>query len=233
MSKYKDYTILIIDDDKELLESLYKYLKSKGFEKILTAKSLVEAEFKIANTKLDLIVLDLMLPDGSGFDLLKDVRKKSKVPVIILSALDGIEDRREGFASKADDYIVKPFLPEDLFWRIEAILRRSSASMEEKKVKLGKVIFDKEKAVLIKKDREENLTAKQFQILDLLSNNLNKIVSINQILDDVWGETYGYENTLITHIYRIREKLEEDPKNPKILVTIKGLGYKLVADEDF
>lgn len=161
------------------------------------------------------------------------MRKKSKVPVIILSALDGIEDRREGFESEADDYIVKPFLPEDLYWRIEAILRRSSDSTSEERVKLGKVIFDKQKAVLIKDGREENLTAKQFQILDILSNNINKIVSINQILDDVWGETYGYENTLITHIYRIRDKLEEDPKNPKVLVTIKGLGYKLVSDEDF
>lgn len=128
---------------------------------------------------------------------------------------------------------MKPFLPEDLLWRIEAVLRRSQGFMKEERVKLGNVIFDKQKAMLIKNDKEENLTAKQFQILDLLSNNLNKIVSINQILDDVWGETYGYENTLITHIYRIREKLEEDPKNPKILVTIKGLGYKLVASEDF
>lgn len=228
-----DYTILIIDDDKELLESLYKYLKNKGFGKVLTAKNLVEAEFKISNSDLDLIVLDLMLPDGSGFNLLKNIRKKSKVPVIILSALDGIEDRREGFESEADDYIVKPFLPEDLLWRIEAVLRRSQGFMKEERVKLGNVIFDKQKAMLIKNDKEENLTAKQFQILDLLSNNLNKIVSINQILDDVWGETYGYENTLIAHIYRIREKLEEDPKNPKILVTIKGLGYKLVASEDF
>lgn len=232
MSENRDYTILIIDDDKELLESLYKYLKNKEFGKILTAKNLAEAEFKIINSNLDLIVLDLMLPDGSGFDLLRRIRKKSDVPIIILSALDGIEDRREGFENKADDYVVKPFLPEDLLWRIEAVLRRSQGYIKEEKVRLGKVIFDKQKAMLIKENNKENLTAKQFQILDLLSNNLNKIVSINQILDDVWGETYGYENTLITHIYRIREKLEEDPKNPKILVTIKGLGYKLVSEQD-
>lgn len=232
MIENRQQAILIIDDDKDLLESLYKYLISKGYKKVLTAKNLAEAEFKVINSNLDLIVLDLMLPDGSGFELLKKIRKKSRVPVIILSALDGIEDKREGFESKADDYIVKPFLPEDLLWRIEAVLRRSSGSMSEGRVRLGKVIFDKQRAMLIRDDKEENLTAKQFQILDLLANNLNKIVSINQILDDVWGETYGYENTLITHIYRIREKLEEDPKNPKVLVTIRGLGYKLVSDED-
>lgn len=232
MIENREQIILIIDDDKDLLESLYKYLVSKGYKKVLTAKNLAEAEFKVINSNLDLIVLDLMLPDGSGFELLKKIRKKSRVPVIILSALDGIEDKREGFGNRADDYIVKPFLPEDLLWRIEAVLRRSLGSMSESRIKLGKVIFDKERAMLIRNNKEENLTAKQFQILDLLANNLNKIVSINQILDEVWGETYGYENTLITHIYRIREKLEEDPKNPKILVTLKGLGYKLVSDED-
>ncbi len=228
----KDFEILVVDDDEELLESLYRYLKYKRFKKVLTAKSLAEAEFKIINNNLDLIVLDLMLPDGSGFNLLKNLREKSKVPVIILSALDGIEDRREGFESKADDYIVKPFLPEDLLWRIEAVLRRTKKAITNERINLGKVIFDKQKAVLIKDDKEENLTAKQYQILNLLSNNINNIVSINRILDEVWGETYGYENTLITHIYRIREKLEEDPKNPKILVTIKGLGYKLVKGDD-
>ncbi len=223
------YNILIVDDDKELLDNLYNYLNKYNFNKLFTAKNLKEARFKILNNNIDLIVLDLMLPDGSGFEFLKEIRKKSKTPVIILSALDGIEDRKLGFEFESDDYIVKPFLPEDLLWRIMAVLRRSSKDFFNREINLQGVIFNREKAVLIKNGVEENLTAKQFKILDMLSSNLNKIISIDQLLEEIWGETYGYENTLITHIYRLREKLEEDPSNPKILITIKGLGYKLVS----
>lgn len=173
------------------------------------------------------LVLDIMLPDGSGFDLLSEVRKTSKLPVIVLSALDGRDDMKSGFDLEADDYIVKPFLPEDLLWRIRAVLRRSYKQYNKDKINLNGVILDKERALLIKETTEIPLTAKQFKILDYMSENLNKIVSIDQIIDHCWEDSFGYENTLITHIYRLREKLEDDPSNPKILVTIKGLGYKL------
>lgn len=228
----KNYNLLIVDDDKELLDNLYNFLYENNFSKIFTAKNLKEARFKFINNKIDLIVLDLMLEDGSGFDFLKEVRKKSKTPVIILSALDGILDKRQGFLLESDDYIVKPFLPEDLLWRITAVLRRSDREFSEKNINLNGVIFNRENATLTRDGEMENLTAKQFKILDLLYKNLNRIVSMDQILETIWGETYGYENTLITHIYRLREKLETDPKNPKILVTVKGLGYKLVSKED-
>ena len=172
-----------------------------------------------------------MLPDGSGFDLLKEVRQTSDIAVIILSALDGIDDRREGFENKADDYIVKPFLPDELLWRIDAVLRRSKKIKNEEKIVLGNVIFDKSKGILEKNGEEIPLTATQFKILDYLSENINMIVSIDRILDNIWEDSYGYENTLITHIYRLREKLEDNPRDPKILITIKGLGYKLVKEE--
>lgn len=224
----KDFSILVVDDEKNLLENLYKFLKDKGFKKVYTAKNLKESRFKLENFKIDLIVLDLMLPDGSGFDLLKEIRLTSDIAVIILSALDGIDDRREGFENKIDDYIVKPFLPDELLWRIDAVLRRSIRNKNKEKINLGNVIFDKSKAVLEKNGKEIVLTAKQFKILDYLSENINMIVSIDKILENIWQDSYGYESTLITHIYRLREKLEDNPREPKILITIKGLGYKLV-----
>lgn len=227
----KNFNILVVDDEKDLLENLYNFLKSKGFKKVYTAKNLKESRFKIANFKIDLIVLDLMLPDGSGFDLLKEVRGNSDVAVIILSALDGIDDRKEGFENKADDYLVKPFFPDELLWRIDAVLRRSKKIKNEEKINLGKVIFDKSKGVIEKNGEEIPLTATQFKILDYLCENINMIVSIDRILDHIWKDSYGYENTLITHIYRLREKLEDNPRDPKILITIKGLGYKLVKEE--
>nr|WP_019131771.1 response regulator transcription factor [Peptoniphilus obesi] len=190
-----------------------------------------ESRFKLENFKIDLIVLDLMLPDGSGFDLLKEVRQTSNMGVIILSALDGIDDRREGFENKADDYLVKPFFPDELLWRIDAVLRRSKKIKKEEKINLGNVIFDKSKGILEKNGEEIALTATQFKILDYLSENINMIVSIDRILENIWKDSYGYENTLITHIYRLREKLEDNPRDPKILVTIKGLGYKLVKED--
>ncbi len=123
MDIFRDANILLVDDESYLIDSMYKFLKNKGYQKILTAKNIAEARFKLNNNKVDLMILDIMLTDGSGFDLLKDLRKKSSLPVIILSALSGIDDKKEGFDLEVDDYIVKPFLPEDLLWRIEAVLR--------------------------------------------------------------------------------------------------------------
>lgn len=226
-----NFSLLIVDDERNLLENLYNFLKDKGFKNIYTAKNLKESRFKLANFKIDLVVLDLMLPDGSGFDLLKEIRKQSDMAVIILSALDGIDDRKEGFENKADDYLVKPFFSDELLWRIDAVLRRSKKIKNNEKINLGKVIFDKTKGILIKNGKEIPLTATQFKILAYLTDNMNMIVSIDKILDHIWEDPYGYENTLITHIYRIREKLEDNPREPEILITIKGLGYKLVKED--
>ena len=227
-----NFSILIVDDETNLLDNLYNFLKEKGFKKVYTAKNLKESRFKLTNFKIDLVVLDLMLPDGSGFDLLKEIRKTSDMAVIILSALDGIDDRKEGFENKADDYLVKPFFPDELLWRIDAVLRRSKKIKNEERINLGKVIFDKSKGILIKNGEEIPLTATQFKILSYLADNMNMIVSIDRILENIWEDSYGYENTLITHIYRLREKLEDNPRDPKLLITIKGLGYKLVKEDE-
>lgn len=150
----KNFNILVVDDEKNLLENLYNFLKDSGFKNVYTAKNLTESKFKLKNFKIDLIVLDLMLPDGSGFDLLKELRQTSNVAVIILSALDGIDDRREGFENKADDYIVKPFFPDELLWRIDAVLRRSKKIKSEERINLGGVVFDKSKGILEKTEKK-------------------------------------------------------------------------------
>lgn len=230
MNNFRDARLLLVDDEDYLITSMYKFLKNKGYDNVMTAKNIKEASFKLKNNKVDLMILDIMLPDGSGFDLLEKLRKKSSLPVIILSALSGIDDKKVGFDLEVDDYIVKPFLPEDLLWRIEAVLRRTYQNKNDKITLLGGIVFDRERAVLIKNKEEIQLTAKQFKILDYLAININKIVSIDQIIDRCWEESFGYENTLITHIYRLRDKLEDDPANPKILITVKGLGYKLLGE---
>lgn len=230
MNIFRDARILLVDDETYLINSMYKFLKNKGYNNVITAKNIKEASFKLKNNSVDLMILDIMLPDGSGFDLLEELRKKSTLPVIILSALSGIDDKKEGFGLEVDDYIVKPFLPEDLLWRIEAVLRRTYQNKNDKITLLDGIVFDREKAILIKNEEEIQLTAKQFKILDYLAININKIVSIDQIIDRCWEESFGYENTLITHIYRLRDKLEDDPANPKILITVKGLGYKLLGE---
>ena len=230
MNNFRDAMLLLVDDEDYLITSMYKFLKNKGYDNVMTAKNIKEASFKLKNNKVDLMILDIMLPDGSGFDLLEKLRKKSSLPVIILSALSGIDDKKVGFNLEVDDYIVKPFLPEDLLWRIEAVLRRTYQNKNDKITLLGGIVFDRERAILIKNKEEIQLTAKQFKILDYLAININKIVSIDQIIDRCWEESFGYENTLITHIYRLRDKLEDDPANPKILITVKGLGYKLLGE---
>ena len=230
MNNFRDARLLLVDDEDYLITSMYKFLKNKGYNNVMTAKNIKEASFKLKNNKVDLMILDIMLPDGSGFDLLEKLRKKSSLPVIILSALSGIDDKKVGFDLEVDDYIVKPFLPEDLLWRIEAVLRRTYQNKNDKITLLGGIVFDRERAILIKNKEEIQLTAKQFKILDYLAININKIVSIDQIIDRCWEESFGYENTLITHIYRLRDKLEDDPANPKILITVKGLGYKLLGE---
>lgn len=230
MNNFRDARLLLVDEEDYLITSMYKFLKNKGYDNVMTAKNIKEASFKLKNNKVDLMILDIMLPDGSGFDLLEKLREKSSLPVIILSALSGIDDKKVGFDLEVDDYIVKPFLPEDLLWRIEAVLRRTYQNKNNKIILLGGIVFDRERAVLIKNKEEIQLTAKQFKILDYLAININKIVSIDQIIDRCWEESFGYENTLITHIYRLKDKLEDDPANPKILITVKGLGYKLLGE---
>ncbi len=258
-----DCKILLVDDEKALREMVSGFLRRAGFHKVTVAADCLEAEELFALKEPHLVLLDVMLPDGDGFSLLKKLRKMSEVPVIFLSARDEDESRLRGLGLGADDYITKPFLPEELILRVTAVLKRvyRVKSMQEAEViALGRCLVDLGSGVVqwhkdtaadnrpgktggaadgtdgageergtSEKAGEVTLTAKEYAILQKLAQERGRIVSIDALCDAVWQEeNYGYENTLVVHIRRLREKIEEDPSHPKYLLTVRGLGYRLV-----
>lgn len=175
----------------------------------------------------ELAILDVMLPDGNGFDLMTQLKKKGDYPVLFLTARGEDEDKFRGFGLGADDYMVKPFLPKELLFRIMAILRRYYKD-ENPLVQLQNSQIDFARAEVIKSGMLIPLTAKEHRLLWALYRNAGCIVTIDALCEAVWGDNpFGYENSLMAHIRRIREKIEQNPSQPVSLVTIKGLGYKL------
>ena len=223
--------ILLVDDEPELLNMVTSILENEGYTNIKTASTASEAIDACKNFKPELAVLDVMLPDGNGFDLLRELKKISDFPVLFLTARGEDEDKWKGFGSGADDYMVKPFLPKELTVRIMAILRRSYKN-DAPLVILAESEIDFDRAEVRKASDVLPLTAKEYEILSSLYRNAGKIVTIDTLCEAAWGDNpYGYENSLMAHIRRIREKIEADPSHPVSLVTIKGLGYKLILEE--
>ena len=174
-------------------------------------------------------VLDVMLPDGDGFSLLKEIKKSADIPVLFLTACDQPEDLYTGLDAGGDDYMVKPFLPKELLLRITAILRRSYKN-EKPQVQLAHALIDFERAEVVRAGEVFPLTAKEHTILMTLYRSANRIVTIDALCNSAWGDNlYGYENSLMAHIRRIREKIEATPSMPDSLITVRGLGYKLVV----
>ncbi len=228
----KERNILIVDDDDEILDIVKTTLHKEKFINIFTASSCESAYDILYEKDIQFLILDIMLPDGSGYDILKFVRKDKNIPCLFLSALSDMDSKYRGFIVGADDYITKPFMAKDLIYRTLAILARAYPDYSKEIILKGvKVNF--EKAIIYKNKDEISLTAKEFNILEVLYESKNKIVSTDKILARVWGEnSYGYTNTLMAHIRKIREKIEENPSSPKNLITVKGLGYKLVVDDE-
>lgn len=219
--------ILIVDDEQELLNMVSSILNEYGFQNITTAKSVGEAMVKAEGHPPELAILDVMLPDGNGFDLMESLKKKGDYPILFLTARGEDEDKFRGFGLGADDYIVKPFLPKELIYRIMAILRRSYKD-ENPLVQLKNSQIDFARAEVMKDGEHIPLTAKEHMLLSALYRNAGRIVTIDALCEAAWGDNpFGYENSLMAHIRRIREKIEENPSQPVSLVTIKGLGYKL------
>ncbi|WP_419093793.1 response regulator transcription factor [[Clostridium] scindens] len=223
--------ILLVDDEPELLNMVTSILENEGYTNIKTASTASEAIDACKNFKPELAVLDVMLPDGNGFDLLRELKRISDFPVLFLTARGEDEDKWTGFGRGADDYMVKPFLPKELTFRIMAILRRSYKN-DAPLVILAESEIDFDRAEVRKASDVLPLTAKEYEILSSLYRNAGKIVTIDTLCEAAWGDNpYGYENSLMAHIRRIREKIEADPSHPVSLVTIKGLGYKLILEE--
>ena len=242
-----DYKILLVDDEETLREMVSGFLQRAGFLHVAVAGSCREAEAQFAKVSPHLVLLDVMMPDGDGFSLLKRLRESSEAPVIFLSARDEDESRLRGLGLGADDYITKPFLPEELILRVTAVLKRVyrvKDVREEETIALGSCLVDLGSGVVYrnrdakdagdetsvgKADAEVTLTAKEYAIIQKLAQERGRIVTIDALCDAVWQEgNFGYENTLVVHIRRLREKIEEDPSHPQHLLTVRGLGYRLV-----
>lgn len=220
--------ILLVDDEEDLLNLIALILKDNGFKQILTALNAKQALTLCHNETPDLLVLDVMLPDGDGFSLFKQIRQINDAPVIFLTARDEAVDRIAGLGLGADDYIAKPFMPQELVLRILAVLRRCYHQVSPIiHLKNADIYFDR--AEVCRGDQIFSLTAKEYAFLKLLSQNLGRIVSVDAICEALWGDNpWGYENSLNAHVRRIREKIEADPSHPESLITVRGLGYKLI-----
>ncbi len=225
----KNKRLLLVDDEQELLDMVVSILKEEGFHYIATARTVNEALALAESFQPELAILDVMLPDGNGFSLMEQLKSKGEYPVLFLTARGEAEDKLKGFGLGADDYVVKPFLPKELTFRIMAILRRSYKG-ENPLVKLQNSEIDFDRAEVIKDGEHIALTAKEHDILAALYRNAGRIVTIDSLCEAAWGENpFGYENSLMAHIRRIREKIEQNPSHPISLITVKGLGYKLVV----
>jgi len=234
MDELKNKKILLVDDEKELLKMIKSALLDDGFFNIYTAENCKQTLEIIKNQSVSLVLLDVMLPDGDGFSLLRQIRKVLQIPAVFLTAKGEAEDKIYGLGLGADDYIVKPFLMKELILRVTAVLRRTYQSLQcETDFYLGEKYVNFETASVSYRGQEKSFTAKEFILLKKLYENKNRIVTNDALCMAAWGdEYYGYENTLMVHIRRLREKIEENPSEPKYLITSKGLGYKLVIKDE-
>ncbi|MCI8354415.1 MAG: response regulator transcription factor [Lachnospiraceae bacterium] len=222
--------ILLVDDEPELLDMVFSILVEYGFHNVKTAKSVKQALEEAEKFHPDLAILDVMLPDGNGFDLMKRLKKNNDYPVLFLTACGEDDDKLKGFGLGADDYMIKPFLPKELLFRVMAILRRSYRK-EDPVVQLHDSRIDFSRAEVIKNEEHIPLTAKEHDLLSALYRNAGRIVTIDALCEAAWGDNpFGYENSLMAHIRRIREKIELNPSQPVSLVTVRGLGYKLIVE---
>lgn len=233
MEDLKHKKLLIVEDEREIRQMVEEFLRKEGFQRIFQAENCAEALEIMKSRKPDAAILDVMLPDGDGFSLLSEIRRSSNIPVLFLTARGEDEDRLLGLGLGADDYIVKPFLPKELVLRLLAVLRRvySPPKKEEFPVfQLGTRIVDLESGIVKDGETEIPLTAKEHALLVKLYEHRNRIVTNDALCQAAWGDDYfGYENTLMVHIRRIREKIEEHPSQPEFLLTVRGLGYKLMV----
>lgn len=221
--------ILLVDDEPGLRRLVIDILSDDGFSAVIDAGTVKAGLSYARQEKPDLAILDVMLPDGDGFSLMKSLRTFTDIPVIFLTARDEASDKLAGLGLGADDYVVKPFLPQELLLRVHAVLRRCYRA-DSPLLELAGCTIDFSRAEVNKNGRITSLTAKEHTLLETLSRSEGRIVSIDALCEALWGDNpFGYENSLNAHIRRIREKIETDPSKPVSLITMKGLGYKLNA----
>ncbi|MDH4220712.1 MAG: response regulator transcription factor [Candidatus Aminicenantes bacterium] len=229
--------ILIIEDDISILKGLKDVLMFKSYE-VLTATDGVSGYEAAVDKNPDLIILDIMLPKMDGFTLCKKLRDQGNMaPVLMLTARGEEPDKVQGLDFGADDYVTKPFSLPELLARVRALLRRRPGEETEKKppdsLKLGNVFLDFRKYEAFKGGVQMSLTPKEFGVLRCLATRAGDVVTRDELLDEVWGyEKYPTTRTVDNHLAQIRSKIEENPSDPRYLITVHGVGYKLVWDEE-
>ena len=223
--------ILIAEDDEDIIELLRLYLEKDGYELILATNG-EEAFQKLLQNKISLAILDIMMPKMNGYELTKKIREVSQIPILILSARNQDSEKILGIDLGADDYLTKPFNPLEVLARVRSLLRRSYEFKikdleEDKIITIGEITLDDGARIVSKNGVEVQLTLTEYKILALLMQKPGRVFTKAQIYKHVNGEYYqSDDNSLMVHIYRIREKIEADSKNPIYVKTIRGLGYK-------
>jgi two-component system, OmpR family, response regulator RegX3 len=223
--------VLVVEDEKNLREPLVFLLEKEGYEVVAVETGNLALEVFRANNP-DLILLDLMLPGLSGNEVCRQIRAESNVPVIMLTAKDTEIDKVVGLEIGADDYVTKPYSTRELLARMKAVLRRGQEPQpaSEGILTAGNVVMNLERHTVTVSGQAVQMPLKEFELLELLLENVNRVLTRGQIIDRVWGANYfGDTKTLDVHVKRIRSKIEDDPARPKHLLTVRGLGYKFEA----
>lgn len=222
-------TVLVVEDEKSLREPLMFLLSKEGYT-VHEAEDGPRALEQVHAIKPDIVLLDLMLPGMSGTDVCREIRATSTVPIIMLTAKDGEVDKIVGLEIGADDYVTKPYSTRELLARMKAVLRRGTSSTvatTPSVLEAGPVRLDPERHKVSVGGNPVVLPLKEFELLEYFMENVNRVLTRGQIIDRVWGSNYyGDTKTLDVHVKRIRAKIETDPANPTLLVTVRGLGYK-------
>lgn len=224
--------IFLLEDDEAIGIGLTYSLENEGYT-VTLAKTVKDAEKIIAGEKFSLYILDLTLPDGSGYDVCKMIKKSGDYPVIFLTAFDDEVNVVMGFELGADDYIAKPFRVKELLVRIKSVLRRYSKESPDGIIKIKELTINTNQAKVYKNGAEIILTAMEYRLLLILLNNRGKVLSRNKLLENIWDIDGDFveDNTLTVYIKRLRDKIEEDPANPQYIKTVRGLGYVIENDK--
>ncbi|MBR1663930.1 MAG: response regulator transcription factor [Ruminococcus sp.] len=227
-------TVLVVDDDRDIVSAIAKLLEDEGLS-VIKAYDGLQALDKITSEKVDLLVIDIMMPRLDGLSALMKIRQSNNIPVIVLSAKSEDTDKILGLSMGADDYITKPYNPMELTARVKAHLRRylslgsaNQSPSHDDIIRVGGLELDKQTHTVIADGRQSSLTATEYKILRLLMENAGRIFSAENIYQNVWNEdAYAVENTVMVHIRHIREKIEINPKEPRYLKVVWGIGYKI------
>ena len=224
------YTILVVDDDKSIVDLLRDFLENEGFY-VNTANDTNQALVLLEQNTIDCIVLDVMMPGQSGFELCRQIRLKSNVPILFLSALSDDVDKIRGLALGGDDYIVKTASPGEIVARVKAVLRRSSSQQELKRKVLdyGRLLMDLSTREVFVEGQSISLTPKEYDLLQLFAEHPKFVFSYDQLLEKFW-EGIGDKHTIRVHLSRLREKIEADPNDPKLIVNVWGIGYRFKGE---